>query len=327
MALTILLASGGALYDDPVADRLIRTASESTYHLRLEDARAAARELQQKYPDHPAGFLIMAETYWWEAQEDPNNERIETAYYRAQKLAQEKAEAAVKAGKYAQPEVTAYLASAHGSYARFEVTQHESYRRALGAGLRAHRYADQVYKLDPEYYDVWVGLGAFNYFAGTLPTMIKPFALLLGLHGDKKLGIQQLQTAMQKARYSRTEARIVYYSALLSNKEYAPALPILEKLIVDYPDNFVLYSWATGWFREQKKNLDGAEYFERMYEKQSNRSPSMAKYALIEKAILQIAHNRKPDAIQTLERVKRLPGADALVAARIQVLEKQARKN
>src|SRR5947207_13014061 len=121
--LTILLAGGNALYDDPVADHLIRTAQESTYMLHLDDARVAARELQQRYPDHPAGFLIMAETYWWEAQEDPNNERIEKAYYHAQELAREKAEAAVSAGKYPQAEVLGYLASAHGSYARFEVTQ------------------------------------------------------------------------------------------------------------------------------------------------------------------------------------------------------------
>jgi hypothetical protein len=120
--LTILLAASSALYDDPAADRLIRTAEESTYMLHLEDARAAARELQQRYPEHPAGFLITAETYWWEAQADPHNEKIESAYYKAQELAQDKAESALKAGKYLKVEVLAYLASAHGSYARFEVT-------------------------------------------------------------------------------------------------------------------------------------------------------------------------------------------------------------
>src|SRR5262245_50771393 len=102
--LTLLLAAGNALYDDPSADRLIRTAMEATYHLKLSEARAAAMDLQQRYPDHPAGFLIMAETYWWEAQQDPGNGKIESAYYRAQEAAEKKAEAAVKAGKYSKPE-------------------------------------------------------------------------------------------------------------------------------------------------------------------------------------------------------------------------------
>src|SRR5689334_17509005 len=94
--LALLIAVGPALYDDPVADRLIRSASEATYHLNLNAARTAANELQQRYPDHPAGFLITAETYWWEAQEDPGKGKIEDAYYRAQEVAEKKAEAAVK---------------------------------------------------------------------------------------------------------------------------------------------------------------------------------------------------------------------------------------
>src|SRR5881409_2022897 len=137
--LLTVLAANGYLFENPIADRLIRTGTESLYMLRLADARADARELQQRYPDHPAGFLIMAETYWWEAQSDPHNPKIEDAYYKAQELAQNKAESAVKAGKYSKVEVLAYIASAHGSYARFEVTQKGSYYRALKAGLRAHK--------------------------------------------------------------------------------------------------------------------------------------------------------------------------------------------
>jgi hypothetical protein len=326
LILTILLAGSNALYDDPVADRLVRIAEESSYMLHLDDARAAARELQQRYPDHPAGFVIMAETYWWDAQADPHNSKTENAYYKAQELAQDKAELALKAGKYSKVELLSCLASAHASYARFEVTQKGSYYHALRAGLRAHKYAEQVYALDLNYYDIYVGLGAFNYFAGTLPSMIKPFAWLFGAHGDKDTGVKQLETAMEKARYSRTEARIVYYSALLSNKEYATAFPILEKLIVDYPDNFVLYEWATDWYREQRRNLDGADYFERMYQKQVSRSPKMAGYALLEKVGLQLAQNRKNEALQTLQRLKGITISDLLLSTKIQNLEMEARK-
>src|SRR5262245_6571828 len=208
--LALTLVAGNALYEDPVGDRLIRHASDSTYRLQLDKARSAARELQQRFPDHPAGFLIMAETYWWEAQGDPGSSKIEDAYFRAQELAENKAEAAAKSGRYSKAEALAYLASAHASYARFQVTQQESYFMALRAGLRAHKYAEEVYALDNNYYDIYVGLGAFNYFAGTLPSAIKPFAWLLGARGDRDLGLRQLQTAMEKARYSQTEGRIVY---------------------------------------------------------------------------------------------------------------------
>ena len=324
--LTLLLAAGNALYDEPSADRLIRTAMDATYHLHLADARSAARELQQRYPDHPAGFLIMAETYWWEAQQDPENKKIEEAYYQAQELAEKKAETASKSDKYSKPEIIAYLASAHGSYARFQVTQKEAYFSAMRAGLRAHKYAQQVYALDKAYYDIYVGLGAFNYFTGTLPGVIKPFAWLFGARGDKDLGVEQLRTAMQKARYSRTEARIVFYTALLSNREYAAAFPYLEGLIADHPDNSVLYTWASEWFRQQGKKQEGADYFEGMYAKQITRSQTLAKCALLEKTNLLLDNNRKPEALQTLQRIREIPGSDTLISSKVEALDKQARQ-
>jgi predicted Zn-dependent protease len=292
----------------------------------LDEARSAARELQRTHPDHPAGFLIEAETYWWEAQVDPGNRKIEDRYYRAQQIAQDKAEKAIQTGKYYKPELLAYLASAYGSYARFQVTQKEAYLSALRAGLRAHEYAEQVFALDKNYYDIYVGLGAFNYFTGTLPSVIKPFAWLMGASGDKNLGVNQLQTAMEKARYSRTEARIVYYSALLSNKEYGPAFPILEQLVSDYPDNFVLYDWLAEWFQEQNRNSDGAEYFERIFVKEQKRSPLMAQYALLEKADLQVGGGRKAEAVQTLERLRSLQISDALLRKKVEALQTEAKK-
>jgi hypothetical protein len=325
LILTILLVGNPALYDDPSADRLVHSAIDATYMLRLNDARVAARELQQRFPDHPAGFLIAADTYWWEAQMNPGNKQIESSYYQAQKVAEAKAESAIKAGKYYKPELLAYLASVHGSYARFQVTQKDSYFSALRAGLKAHKYAEEAFALDKNYHDVYVELGAFNYFAGTLPSMIKPFAWLFGAHGDKDLGIEQLQTAMEKSRYSKTEARIVFYSALLANKEYAAAFPVLERLMTDYPDNQVLYVWATEWFREQRKNLEGADYFETVYAKELKRSPGMARYALVEKANLQLAHTRKADALQTIQRIRAIPGADPQLYSKLEALEKAAR--
>src|SRR3989442_6368959 len=218
------------------------------------------------------------------------------------------------------------LASAHGSYARFQVTQKDAYFSALRAGLRAHKYAEQVYELDKNYYDIYVCLGAFNFFTGSLPAVIKPFAFIIGARGDRELGLQQLDTAMEQARYSRTEARSVYYTAMLEDKQYGVALSTLDRLIADYQDNQVLYVWATELFREQKKNLEGADYFERVYERQIKRSPLMAKYALLERATLQLAHNRKSDAMATVQRIKGIPGSDRLLSNKVEALEKEIGK-
>jgi hypothetical protein len=52
----------------------------------------------------------------------------------------------------------------------------------------------------------------------------------------------------------------------------------------------------------------------------------MAKYALVEKTNLLLAHNRKPEALQTVQRINAMPGADPLISKKAQALEKEARK-
>lgn len=322
LVLALLFGLDGPLYDDPAADRLVRQAMQTTYDLQLDEARGFARTLESRFPDHPAGFTLYAETYWWEAMMDPTNQAVEDAYERAQKIAVQKGESALNAGKYPKLEVTAYLASSHGSRARFLVTQRGVSWGAMRAGMKAHGYAEKVFAMDKFYYDIYVGIGAYNYFAGSLPAVIKPFAWLLGARGDKDLGFEQLRTAIEKARYAQTEARIVYYTALLEDKQYAEAFRVIEKLKSDYKDNFVLYIWVTDWFRRQRKNREGADYFERVFQDQIQRSPLMAKYALFEKAQLQTAHSRKADARRTLERIQAIPGTERLLQKKLEAFRK-----
>ncbi|MBI4471379.1 MAG: hypothetical protein HY646_01845 [Acidobacteria bacterium] len=49
----------------------------------------------------------------------------------------------------------------------------------------------------------------------------------------------------------------------------------------------------------------------------------MAKYALLEKANLQLAHARKAEAAQTLRRMKAISTSDALLARKTQDLERR----
>ena len=63
LVFSLILAANGALYEDAAADRLIRDAVDGSYRLSLDQARTAAQGLQSRFPDHPAGYTIMAETY------------------------------------------------------------------------------------------------------------------------------------------------------------------------------------------------------------------------------------------------------------------------
>ena len=322
LTFALLLAASGFLYEDPVADRQIRETLGATYNLQWDAARRSARRLQQSHPLHPAGYLLEAETYWWEALADPGNGAIEQAYYSAQKMAVNKAEAALLKGDYPRTELLADLGSAYGGYARFQVTQKGAYFSALRAGLKAHGYAAQVYRLDSSYYDVYVGLGAYNYFTGTLPAVIRPFAYLIGVRGNRETGLEQLRLAVEKGRYARTEAQIVQYTILLQEKRFTEAFSLLRSLMTQFPDNQVLLTWAAAWFTRQDQQRQGMDYFEQMAQEQAGRSSLMEKYALLEKARFQAALRQNDAARSTLQRLQKIPGDDKYLPRRVAALEK-----
>ena len=83
-------------------------------------------------------------------------------------------------------EIKAYLASAWGSKARFRLTQDGVGWSTVRDGMHAHGYAEEVYKAAPNYTDILVGIGAYNYFTGKIPTVLKPFAVLFGARGHEQ---------------------------------------------------------------------------------------------------------------------------------------------
>ena len=325
LLLSSLLFADGFLHEDAEADRLVRQTMSASYHLRLDEARDDARRLQQRYPGHPVGFTLMAETYWWEAQADPGNETIEDAYYEAQAEALAKAEAALDGEVHPRTEILSFLASTEGSLARFEVTQKQAWFSAVRAGLRAHRYARDAYELDESLYDVYLGLGAFNFFSGSLPAVLQPFAFVIGASGDKELGLEQLRLARDQSRYARTEARIVSYTALLEDGQYAAAFEMLEGMRSDYPANHVFFVWATDWFLRQGRGSGALDYLERIWREDRESLPATAQFALIEKARVQTLMSRGADALATIERIRELPVEDPLLAKKIVLVETQAR--
>ena len=67
--------------------------------------------------------------------------------------------------------------------------------------------------------DAYLGLGTANYVIGSLPGH-KRFVLgFIGIHGDKTLGIQQLEIAADKGHYLRPFAKILLGLAALREKK------------------------------------------------------------------------------------------------------------
>jgi hypothetical protein len=324
--LTSQVAAPGFVYENPSIDQTIRKAMQATYSLDLVEARKNARALQRTYPDHPVGYVLDAETYWWEAQTDPTRADIEQEFFAVQDKAVDIGEKALKAKKYPTVEINAYLASAWGSKARFRLTQHGIGWSTVRDGQHAHGYAEEVYKADPNYTDILVGIGAYNYFTGKVPGILKPFMILFGARGNPTLGLQQISSVIDKGRYAQTEARIVLFTALMKDEQYAKSMDVVKGLMKDYPNNYALYPWVTEWYRDQNKGTEGVDYFEKLAAQKQPTSMKLAQYALYEKAVLYSEAGKNADARATLTRIRGLATPDPALARTLAAFEKKLKK-
>lgn len=254
------------LYDDSRADALIRHGLKAAYNLEYSVANQDWDELIKLYPEHPAGFVYKAALVWWQALEDRQNKSLKAQYDILTKTAIEKGLAWIQKNPRDKMAL-AYLASAYGNAARFDVTITHSYLSALRNGKKGHKYIEMAHQLDKDFYDAYIGIGSYNYFTGALPAVIKPFAWLLGARGDKNEGLRQLLMAAEKGEYAQTEAKIVLLSVYITEKRWDDYQRQLESLVEEYPLNHVLYMWSANHYNGMRRWDAGIAEFTRIEKK------------------------------------------------------------
>jgi hypothetical protein len=106
----------------------------------------------------------------------------------------------------------------------------------------ADKYAKRLLAVAPEAADAYLTLGTANYIIGSLPALKKFFLSLSGIHGDKKVGIQQLEIAAAQGHYLRPFAKIMLALAALREKKPQVARAQLSDLVAEFPENALFTS-------------------------------------------------------------------------------------
>jgi hypothetical protein len=101
----------------------------------------------------------------------------------------------------------------------------------------ADKYAKRLLAIAPEGADAYLTLGAANYIIGSLPGLKKFLLGFAGIHGDKKLGLQQLQIAADRGHYLKPFAKILLALAALREKKPEIARVQLKELVAEFPEN------------------------------------------------------------------------------------------
>jgi hypothetical protein len=101
----------------------------------------------------------------------------------------------------------------------------------------ADKYAKKLLAVAPEAADAYLVLGVANYVIGSLPAHKRFLLGFAGIHGDKRVGMQQLEIAATSGHYLRPFAKILLALAALREKKTGVACAQLTELVAEFPEN------------------------------------------------------------------------------------------
>jgi hypothetical protein len=101
----------------------------------------------------------------------------------------------------------------------------------------ANEYAKQLLAQRPDAADAYVAPGIANYIIGSLNPGYRLALWFGGIHGDKKLGMEQVAKTAENGRYLRPFAKIMLALAARREKQNALAQKLLRELSEEFPSN------------------------------------------------------------------------------------------
>lgn len=211
---------------------------EYIYSIKPDKAKAVFEELIKKYPDHPFGHFGYAMSKW--AELEYLEEESSPALFDDYKKLTDKAIDVGKAWVKKNPnDANAYmcLGGTYGLMARLYIMKH-SWLNAYIFGKKAVNNMRQALNVDPELYDAYLGIGTWEYYAGTLPGVIRWLAKLV-VNGNAEKGIEYLKLCAEKGHFNRTAAELLLIEIYTqTNGKYSnPKLAVewSKKLVEQYP--------------------------------------------------------------------------------------------
>ena len=99
----------------------------------------------------------------------------------------------------------------------------------------ANDYAKQTLALRPDALDAYIAPGSANYIIGCLAGPTRFFLWFGGVHGDKKLGMEQVGKTAEGGRYLKPFAKIMLALAAQREKQPELAKRLLRELTEEYP--------------------------------------------------------------------------------------------
>jgi len=239
------------------------------YEQKFSEARAIFEKWVQENPREPFGQVSLAASYLFEEfflqhvltseyflddkrflggiTGTPDPDRIkgfEDSVAHARSLANQRLKARAR-----DPEALYALTLCAGMQSDADSMLLKRHYDALKHLKEANANAEQLLRDHPEAYDAYVAPGIAYYVIGSLPASARFVLWFGGVHGDKQLGMSQVQKTADNGNYLKPFAKILLALSARREKMNALAQKNLKELTEEFPDNPVYeteYAKATG---------------------------------------------------------------------------------
>lgn len=275
---SVVPATAGEHY--PVYERPDRYQSVLTfiYDYDLKTAEDIVDSLIARAPNNPKPYFFRALVRWWYYVGETSSDSFKVAFIEA-------AENAIKVGENIvdeneeDREAQFFLAASCGYLARYYLL--------TGSWLNAYRYGkkskaifEKLVEGNQSLYDADFAIGAYNYYADKIPTFLKLFAVVIGVGGNKSLGLAQLHLAADSGSYSRVEAlSVLGYINLQMENRCDRAAHIFLKLSAKYRSNPVFRALLANSYIRCKRFVDAISVCEETIRDDSVRYASINQLA------------------------------------------------
>jgi hypothetical protein len=231
------------------------------YHLLYAQKFPEAREVFDKWesahPTEPFGEVSVAASYLFEElyrqgvlssdfflnekkflngiDGKPDPARIKSfqeALDKARDLARQRLDKNPK-----DPEGLFALTMAAGMESNADMILKKQHLDSLKRLKEANEYAKQLLVEQPDANDAYVALGSANYIIGSLSGGTRFMLWFGGIHGDKKLGMQELGKTADGGRYLPPFAKILLALSARREKQNELAQKLLRELTEEFPES------------------------------------------------------------------------------------------
>jgi len=231
------------------------------YIQKFPEGRAVFEAWESQHPDEPFGQVAIAASYLFEEfyrqgvltsdfflnekkflhgiDGVPDAVRMESFQTAIQKARDLSAERLSKDPR--DPEALYALTLSAGMESDADMILRKRNLEALRRLKEANAHAKALLAERPDAKDAYLALGSANYIVGSLSVGFRTMLWFGGVHGDKKLGMQQLQEASDGGRYLEPLAKIMLALAARREKQKALAQKLLLGLTEQFPES-PLYS-------------------------------------------------------------------------------------